>query len=344
MSSQRERFDPPVERCRFRTDARITRDALLGTLRARSGWTAMRVESVLAHAALFLADHPYDASTLPEWIAAGVRVDAHAFVREPEPIGIGRERILAETDAWLAADKPAFMTTQRSRASTRLDLETALRSLTGCSSLSAVHRLDRETSGVVLLAKTREAAAALGRAFEEGRIAKRYLAVVSPPPVKTEWQVRGFIGRVADPERFRFGLRSEPAPGFRESHSRFAVIATGGDRASVVCQPLSGRTHQLRVHLAAGGAPIAGDALYGGCPGDRTLLHAAELRVTAGGEEIVLSAPIPPDLGSLAGALEDVEAHARIRWTDSGNRGGPTILGERRAPDAGERIPDAQLQ
>lgn len=293
--SQRERFDPPVERCRFRTEGSLSRDALLAALRSRSGWDTARVASVLRHAALFLDDRPHDASTLPARIAPGARVDAHAFVWEPDPIATGRERILEESSSWLAADKPAFMTTQRSRASARLDLETALRSLTGCASLTAVHRLDRETSGVVLFAKTHEAAAELGRAFAEGRVVKRYVAVVSPPPLRRQWEVSGFIGRVADPRRIRFALRSESAPGFRESRSRFTVLSHDAGRARIACEPLSGRTHQLRVHLAASGAPIAGDELYGGRPEGRTLLHAAELRLVTGGEELVLRAPIPAD-------------------------------------------------
>lgn len=309
--SHRERFDPPVERCRFSADASLSRDALLAALRARSGWDAAQVASVLRHAALFLDDRPHGASTLPARIAPGVRVDAHAFAWEPEPIAIGRERILGESDSWLAADKPAFMTTQRSRASGQLDLETLLRSLTACASLTAVHRLDRETSGVVLFAKTHEAASELGRTFADGRVVKRYVAVVSPPSAQERWEVRGFVGRVADPRRIRFALRSEPAPGFRASHSRFTVLSRYGDRARIACEPLSGRTHQLRVHLAASGTPIAGDELYGGAPAGRILLHAGELRLSATGEEIVLRAPIPAEFGATIGAFpEDVTSAA----------------------------------
>lgn len=275
--SPRERFDPPVDRHRFTTGAATTRDALLEALRAGSGWDAARIERVLYHGGLFLEDRPYDADALPDRIAAGVRVDAHAFAWEPEPIAIGRERILAEDDAWIAVDKPAWMTTQRARASMRLDLESALRTLTGCASLTAVHRLDRETSGVVLFARTRDAAREIGRAFETGRVAKRYVAVVSPAPARDAWEVRGFLGRVLDAERFRFALRTEAAPGFRASHSRFAVVGRARDHASVACEPTTGRTHQLRVHLAASGSPIAGDRIYGGSCAPRLLLHASQL-------------------------------------------------------------------
>jgi len=294
--SPRERFDPPVLRCRFAANATLSRDGLLEAIAGRSAWSAERIASVLHHGGLFLDGRPYERADLPERIAAGTQVDAHAFAWDPEPIAIGRAHVLAETDAWLAADKPAFVTTQRSRASARLDLETALRSLTGCASLSAVHRLDRETSGVVLFAKTRAAAAALGRAFEQGCVAKRYVAVVAPVPAHDAWEVRGFLGRVLDPERIRFALRPDAAPGFRASRSRFERIERRGDRALVACMPETGRPHQLRVHLAAGGTPIAGDALYGGAAAERVLLHAQHLTLPREIAAEPIESPLPRDL------------------------------------------------
>jgi 23S rRNA-/tRNA-specific pseudouridylate synthase len=265
--------DPRVERCRFVASGA----PLLAELAEKSGWDDARIARLLWHGGLFLDGCPHGDTNAPACVAVGTRVDAHSFVSEPESIAIDRSYVLAETDAWLAADKPAWMPTQRTRASARLDLETALRSLTGCDVLAALHRLDRVTSGIVLFAKTREAASELGRAFAEGRVEKRYRAVVSPPPRYDVFEARGFLGRVLDAERYRFALRNDPAPGFRASHSRFTVIARDGDRAAVACEPVTGRTHQLRVHLAAGGTPIVGDVLYGGVVGERVLLHAGRV-------------------------------------------------------------------
>jgi 23S rRNA pseudouridine1911/1915/1917 synthase len=286
----RERFDPPVERCRFAASGA----SLLAELAAKSGWDDARIERVLWHGGLHLDGRPHH--DVPERVAAGTVVDAYAFAWEPAPIAIGAAHVLAEGDDWLAATKPPWITTQRSRASDRLDLEAALRVLTASEALAAVHRLDRETSGVVLFAKTRAAAGELGRAFAEGRVAKRYRAIVSPPPRDDAFEVRGFLGRALDPARYRFALRDDAAPGFRASHSRFAVIERDGERAALACEPVTGRTHQLRVHLASVGAPIVGDALYGGVAYDRTLLHAEELRVHGNGAEIALRAPAPADL------------------------------------------------
>ncbi len=289
MTGARERFDPPILRCRFAASGA----PLLDELAAKSGWSEARIERVLWHGGLFVDGMPCHAVGP---VAAGTPVDAHAFAWEPEPIAIGRGHVLAETEDWLAAAKPPWMTTQRSRASDRLDLEAALRALVGCASLTAVHRLDRETSGAVLFAKTRAAAAALGRAFAEGRVAKRYHAIVSPAPRTDAWEVRGFLGRVLDPARYRFALRPDPAAGFRASHSGFAVVARDGERATVACAPTTGRPHQLRVHLAAGGTPIVGDALYGGAAHERTLLHAEALHLEWDGGAIALRAPIPAEL------------------------------------------------
>jgi len=298
----RERFDPPLLRVRWTTTAALARDEFLAEARARTGWDAARFDSMLWHGGLHLDARPHTGDEVPEVVAAGTRVDAYAFCREPETIAIGAEHVLADRAEWLAADKPAWLTTQGTRASRRLSLEAALRAATGCASLVAVHRLDRETSGVVLFAKTPEAAARLGRVFAAGSARKRYLAIVAPVPAMVEWEVSGFLGRVLDPQRYRFALRDAGEPGFRFSHSRFARLDDDGARARVACEPTTGRSHQLRVHLAAGGTPIAGDVVYGGAPAPRTLLHAAELRVPLDGEAIALQAPIPPDLELAAGA------------------------------------------
>jgi 23S rRNA-/tRNA-specific pseudouridylate synthase len=301
----RAHFDPPLLRVRWTTGAALPRDVFLAEARARTGWDAAHFESMLWHGGLHLDGRPHAGDELPGAIAAGVRVDAYAFTIEPAAIEIGAERVLAERAEWLAADKPAWLTTQGTRTSRRLSFEAALREFTGCASLVAVHRLDRETSGVVLFAKTPEAAARLGRVFAAGSARKRYLAIVAPVPAAAEWEVSGFLGRVLDPQRYRFALRDAGEPGFRFSHTRFARLGDDGARALVACEPTTGRSHQLRVHLAAGGTPIAGDVVYGGVAAPRTLLHAAELRIPIDGEEIALRAPIPPDLGTVPVSGED---------------------------------------
>lgn len=292
--SPRERFDPPIARTRWTTQAPHTRDSLLAELRARSGWESARIESLLWHDGLFLDGRPYSDAAPPASVPAATRVDAYAFAWEPEPVRLANACILHEARDWLAIDKPAWMTTQRARASRRLSAEAALRTLVGDPGLVAVHRLDRETSGVLVFAKTTAAAAWLGRAFaSEGAVHKRYLARVAPMPRDEAWQVAGFLGRVLDPRRYRYALREKAAPGFRHSHTRFVRLGGDGRSALVCCEPTTGRSHQLRVHLASAGTPIVGDLLYGGTPGERILLHASELEIEG---EASLAAAIPSAL------------------------------------------------
>jgi 23S rRNA pseudouridine955/2504/2580 synthase len=295
--SERDRFDPPLLRHRWVTGEALGRAAFLADARARCAAARLdpgAFERLLWHGGLHLDGRPHGGGELPDRVEARTRVDVYAFATEPEAIPFGAKRILAEGADWLAVDKPAWLATQATRASRRLSLEAALREQSGCAALAAVHRLDRETSGVVLFAKTAEAAARLGRAFAAGRARKRYLAVVSPAPDREHFEVSGFLGRELDPHRYRFALRPAEEPGFRWRHTRFCRIAGKGERAGVTAEPLTGRTHQIRVHLSASGSPVSGDVVYGGAPAPRLLLHAARLELE--GERIAVEAPLPADL------------------------------------------------
>jgi 23S rRNA-/tRNA-specific pseudouridylate synthase len=160
----------------------------------------------------------------------------------------------------------------------------------------------------VLFARNAERAGFLGRALQEHRIERSYLALVSPPPKEDEWTVTGAIGPAKLPPRFRFELRTRAERDTRPSETFFRVLKRSGERALVECLPKTGRTHQLRVHLAAGGTPICGDDLYGppyreGAPtsASRVQLHAATVRARLAkrGREIELFAPPPADFESL---------------------------------------------
>jgi 23S rRNA-/tRNA-specific pseudouridylate synthase len=230
-------------------------------------------------------------------VAAGSWVAVYAFEREPETVGFAAARILHDGDGLVAVDKPPWLPMQRTRATARLSLEAALRALLGDDSLVAVHRLDRQTSGVALFARGRAGAWA-SHAFAARRVAKRYLAVVAPPPARDVFEVAGFLARVPDPARFRFALHAEARPGARDSLTRFRVSERWAELALVAARPETGRTHQLRVHLAAAGSPIAGDALYGALvPAGRVLLHAAALSLERpDGSSLCLEAPTPADV------------------------------------------------
>lgn len=218
----------------------------------------------------------------------------------PSRLRFDAARVLFDGDGLVAVDKPPWLTTQRTRATSRLSLEAALRELLGDASLVAAHRLDRQTSGATLFARG-SAGAWVSHAFAARRVAKRYLAVVTPPPERAEFAVEGWMARAPDPARFRFALHPAQQPGSRWSSTRFGVIERGERRALVEANPETGRTHQIRVHLAAAGAPIVGDDLYGAAAAERVLLHAAELSLLRpDGAPLRVEAPVPADIGEPA--------------------------------------------
>ncbi len=296
----RERFDPPVRRLQWTLSVACDRESFvvreLAARVAGAGWDGAIVARLLRHGGIHLDGRPHGGDDLPAHLAAGTRVDLHALAYEPEPVELGPDRLLAERDDWIAVDKPAHVAVQATRASRIASLEGALRRARGEPELVAVHRLDRETSGVVVFARGAGAAARLGALFRDREAHKRYLALVSPPPADERFEITGYIARTLHPTRYRYRLRAAPAPGHRASHTRLRVLAMDGTQALVEAEPITGRTHQIRVHLEAAGAPIVGDVRYGGVPAPRVQLHAAELAFSDRGEALVLSAPVPDDL------------------------------------------------
>jgi 23S rRNA-/tRNA-specific pseudouridylate synthase len=260
--------------------------------------SSAQIESALWHGGLHLGGRPCPATALPAEVPADTRVVLWAFEREPDPVELPEDAILLDEDGIVAVNKPAWSTVQSTRASQRLGLEPQLRDHLACPALAAVHRLDRGTSGVVLFARDRVTAARLGRALAHGRIEKRYLALTSPPSAEPHWEVTGFVARAAHPRRIAFALHDEPGPGRRASHTRFHRLGVRNGAALVRAEPQTGRTHQIRLHLARGGTPIVGDSLYGGL-GDasaRLQLHALALRLPPGTRrERWLVAPPPAD-------------------------------------------------
>ncbi len=161
------------------------------------------------------------------------------------------------------------------------------------------HRLDIETSGVLLAARTREAWHALRSAFGGRDVDKRYLALVTGPLAEE--------GEIELPLRHhpRHPDRVEPAlpgaEGAREAHSLFRVLGRAGEYSLVEVRILTGVLHQVRAHLAGVGAPLVGDTLYGGReePGlSRFFLHARSLGFThpVTGKALHVESPVPPEL------------------------------------------------
>lgn len=143
------------------------------------------------------------------------------------------------------------------------------------------HRLDRDTSGCLVLGRHRKATASIGLLFKHGKIDKTYWAVVEGGPEANEGEIDIPLGRL-DAER---GWWQKPDPNGLPSKTVWKVLGRGTDASGVrltwlAMEPITGRTHQLRVHCAASGWPIVGDNIYGNGPrfGEPSLhLHAREI-------------------------------------------------------------------
>jgi 23S rRNA pseudouridine1911/1915/1917 synthase len=154
-----------------------------------------------------------------------------------------------------------------------------------------IHRLDRATSGIIICAKDDETASMLQRQFTDRTLKKQYVAVLEGVPKVSEAVVDLPIGRNPNaPSTFRVDVNGKSA------QTTYHVLKQTDTRALVDLRPKTGRTHQLRVHMAYLGTPILGDTVYGKKKADRMFLHAASLEVTLpGGKRETFSAPIPQE-------------------------------------------------
>jgi len=178
--------------------------------------------------------------------------------------------ILYEDRSVLAIDKPrGWMLVPFSWQKTGRNLQAALVSSMaagdrwarsrGLKFIRCVHRLDTDTTGVLLFAKSLGGLETYGKLFESRRMEKTYLAVVHGSPKEEEWVCRLRLSRAPDQiGRMRIDARSG-----KEAETHFRVLQTVGGRTLIEAHPLTGRTHQLRVHLLESGFPIIGDELYG---------------------------------------------------------------------------------
>lgn len=156
-----------------------------------------------------------------------------------------------------------------------------------------VHRLDRDTSGCLLLARNPKAHGRFTRAFEERAVEKQYLAILDGVPADDGGTIDLPLGKVSTAET---GWRMVVDPKGKPSLSRWEKVAVAGGRSLLRFRPETGRTHQLRVHALEGiGFPIVGDPVYGnGKPKDRTMLHAERLVVNRDVKpSIIAEAPFP---------------------------------------------------
>jgi 23S rRNA pseudouridine1911/1915/1917 synthase len=234
-------------------------------------------------------------------------------------------RVLGESDDWIVVDKPAPLIVHPANGKVEPNLLGGVEILLSYemengAALSIITRLDRETSGVVLIAKHRDAARDLCRVFERREAKKVYRAIVHGWPTADAWRCDASIRRAGEVGESDIWLRQMVHPSGRECVTRFEVERrferAEGKFSLVRCFPESGRMHQIRVHLAHSGHPIVGDKIYSGDGSaylvwtrtgwteslekrlllPRHALHASRLAVPWENREVAWEAPLAEDL------------------------------------------------
>lgn len=209
---------------------------------------------------------------------------------------VAPDALLLDDPEYLAIDKPPGIYCQRTpyqlKGTVEFAVSALLKSAGSVEPARVVHRLDRGTSGVMLFPKTREAAAHVSKALEAGTVAKTYWALVSGCPASDAWTVEAPIAAMG---KSRFAVEE----GGREAATQIRRLACGRDAAGsevalVEARPLTGRTHQIRLHLAHAGHPVLGDDRYGGAPATRMMLHCRSMAFAAADGRKV-EAFAPPD-------------------------------------------------
>ena len=229
-----------------------------------------------------------------------------------DEIAAVRSWVIHEDAHLIAFNKPAGLSSQggRIKAHTLDDLLWAFARSNG-KRPDLVHRLDRDTSGVILAAKTKPAAGFLGKALQMRRFRKTYLALVASAPEPRCGTIDAPLARQEIGRESYMRVVAFDAPGAQGSQSRYRTLAASEDGALVELEPLTGRMHQLRVHMAHIGRPLIGDVRYGGAltvagrAAPRLMLHAARLSFPhPDGGVTTVEAPAPADFADLRRAME----------------------------------------
>jgi RluA family pseudouridine synthase len=225
--------------------------------------------------------------------------------------------VLHEDDGCLVVDKPAGLPTVPDRSGNEPSVHGLLASRFPGADLRIVHRLDRDTSGCLILARGVEPARWFDQAFREQAVAKRYLALVVGRIDRDAFEVEDWLGP-DKPQATRMRVAAAGAKKARATHTAFAVRERFRTMTLLEARPTTGRTHQIRVHLASRRHPLVVDPLYGGSEAlylssikagyrlpvgrrerpliERLTLHAAAVAFTGpNGNRVAVESPLPTD-------------------------------------------------
>lgn len=236
--------------------------------------------------------------------------DIRIAIPEPEPTDLVPEKIpldiVYEDERLMVVNKPAGMVVHPAAGHDTGTLVHAalahapeMEGIGGERRPGIVHRLDKDTSGLILLAKDDRTHRWLQDQFRQRTVKKVYLALVDGAPPTPSGRIEAAIGRDTS-QRKRMAI--VPDKKGRDAVTEYLTLESMAEHTLVEAHPLTGRTHQIRLHLAFVGCPIAGDKVYGrrkpSLPLKRHFLHAARLTITLPGEKEprTFEAPLPPDL------------------------------------------------
>ena len=242
-----------------------------------------------------------------------VRFDPERFFYEKQPDDIAfvmsDQAVLYEDENLIFVNKPADFPVEQTITGNRANLHDAVvdylwkrnPSLRNPPYVGIMHRLDRTTSGVIVFTKTRAVNKEVSEIFQGHDLTKQYLAVVEPPRggndrcVGDSFTVEMFMGRISGKSQQGKWDQLAESRGGQYSKTDFKVlekiIVEGKLCLLIECSLYTGRTHQIRVHLASKGLPILGDELYGGHPAKRLYLHASRLAFALNNVKYGVSSP-----------------------------------------------------
>lgn len=250
-------------------------------------------------------------------VEAFVDKDKLLYEKQADDISfeVTEESVLYEDEYLIFINKPAKFPTEKTIVTDRDNLHDAVvrylwkknPSLRNSPYVGIMHRLDKDTSGVILFTKTREVNKAIFDMFDSSKlelnetseknyrpVQKTYIAVVKDSvKIKESFTVKNFLGRITSKSAgCKWGEVPESRGGLI-AVTEFKVIKRDAGRCYLECHPITGRTHQIRIHLAGLGTPIYGDTLYNGDKAERLFLHAKSLELThpITGKKISVSAP-----------------------------------------------------
>lgn len=272
-----------------------------------------RIQALIREGLVRVDDKVVRRAGLSLWPGARVEVQ----VPPPRPASWLPENIplnlLFENEDVLVIDKPAGMVVHPAPGHERGTLVHAvmgyapsLEGIGGEERPGIVHRLDKDTSGLLLVAKNERAQRWLQTQFQKHRVEKTYLALVDGAPPTLSGRIEAPIGRHSSNRKLMAIV--SPQKG-REAISEYHTLERFPHHTLLEVHPLTGRTHQIRVHLAFLGCPVAGDRIYGRrsptIPLSRHFLHAFRLKITLPGERQprLFEAPLPADLQEVLESL-----------------------------------------